>query len=714
MPDRDQSVNTRTSVALAHLKQGFAAFSVWSTTPSGQCRCRLGAACTGAGKHPIPEKGFHAASTDPKTVSTMLSADSQPNYGLVWPDGPDVVFSWDLDGPTWRADLNALQGIHGPLPRTKTTTTPSGGRHAYYRWPQGVPVPDGNRLHGFVVRWPMKGYVVGPGSRINGAVYTSNDADIADFPLAWAESANIGANRAESGDIRESEGFSGESAYALPESVETGHRHDEITRFVASRWNKGLSRADIEIVVRRDLVPAFTEPPSEAKLRRDIDEAIRTAEKKWGIPGGVGPTLIISGGGTTVEIDPLAIESRIERPAALDLHAFYVPVGLSMLLDHFQQVCDAPDSSLALASSVVMSALVGTQPSVEWRGHHRVALFGCLVGHSGYGRKGATMREVEKAFGQVDPVLDTISTGGLASGEVLVDILNEAKQNSIGTSLIWEHEIANVLILAAREGNIMSGNLRRAWDGDKVESRSRKSGRAVAIGYNVAFMGGVTPSELEKRLTANDIANGWANRFLWFWSEKAPRTYDTTGAGYLDDSARDYLIACIDFARNLVAPTLMGRPMALPTMHLTPAAHARLDALAASLDIIPVGAIGALRQRMPLHIVRLAAVAALFDQTSEISTQHVEFGERMTTFAIDSMRAVFGTRIDDEVAKTIIDILKQAPDGWLNTSTIAKAIRKDGSRTNRALQALLDVGWVVREDRRTQGRTAIGYRLRAF
>jgi predicted transcriptional regulator len=478
---------------------------------------------------------------------------------------------------------------------------------------------------------------------------------------------------------------------------------------VASRWNRGLSKAEIAAGVREVLVPLFEEPASPEKIQRDIDEAWDTAVKKWGVPGTSrespqGPVATDDG----VEIDMLAIETRIERVEPIEF-AGTTPTGLALLLDHFTPLTDAPPSSLALASCVVMSALAGPAPSLGWRGRHRAALFGVLVGHSGYGRKGATMREVQVAFQQVDPLLAEIEVSGIGSGEVLVDILNESKANTVGTSLIWEHEIANVLILASREGNIMSGNLRRAWDGDAVQSRSRAKGKSSAFGYNVAFMGGVTPSELEKRLTANDIANGWANRFLWFHSEKRPGGYDPTSDQTMAPATKDYLRDCIDHARRL-GGTMLIKPQF--SMRLTPGALSRMEATATRLDIPPVGAMGALQQRMPAHTIRLAMVAALFDQTAEVDEVHVEFGERMTAYALASMRSVFGIRVDDPVAMHILDVLTQVPDGWMNTTDLKKVTGKDHPRVKSALRILIAEGLVVEEQRATRGRPAVGFRVR--
>jgi len=707
MPDSGEYRNSnRLDMALEHLKMGFAAFSVWSTTPDGVCKCPKKADCESAGKHPIPANGFLAATTDPKRLTAMMSVSSEPNYGLVWPDGGDVVVILDVDGHHWKDVVKDLKAEYGLLPKTKTTHTPSGGLHLFYRWPTGVPVPDTNHLHGFVARFPNKGYVVGVGSAINGKVYTdAGIEDMAVLPLDWAQPP-ARASRVSITVTGE------EGGYELPTSIPTGGRHDAIAAFVASRWNRGITKAEIAASVRSVLVPLFDELMDDHRLSSEIEHAWDTAAKKWHTPGQTESSTAeaVGASGEVIEIDLLAIESRIDKPTAMDPHAMPLPTGLAMLIDHFRPLTDAPWSSLLLASSVVMSALAGPTPTLNWRGRHGCALFGCLVGHSGYGRKGAAMRETERAFLQVDPLLPDIQTGGLASGEVLVDILNESKTNTLSSSLIWEHEIANVLVLASREGNIMSGNLRKAWDGDRVESRSRAKGKSQASGYHVAFMGGVTPSELEKRLTANDIANGWANRFLWFHAEKRPESYDPTRDATMPAPLVTYLRDCIAFARTLGGSMLI-KP--LFTMKLSDAALARMEAMALALDVPPVGTIGALQQRMPLHTIRLAMVAAIFDQSPVVELDHVLFGEAMTSYAVDSMRSVFGIRVDDPVAMFILSVLMQVPDGWMNTTDLKKVTGKDYPRVQSALRVLLAEGLVAREERPTRGRPAIGYRMRS-
>ena len=679
------------------------------------------------------------ATDDPALVPGLLHG---ARNSIIVPKGRLVIV--DIDKHGWHEQLEAAG-----LPDTFTVQSPTvrevpgepdltfRGRHVYTLAPVGFDVLTIPGVwKGGETRRSKAGeqsMVLGPWSQRSDGIYEP----VPGTPRHIAESPGdvfdfIIANGARSGPLITVSG--GDDDDWDWDGATMGSRHDFLRDRIRA-WRgfdddaDSLKKRTVRFIEKHHI--PLDRPGGEEITDAEIDRMILGALKKYDddlLTGGV--VIHLRGSGeaastagtpqstssdddeTQITIDPLAIESRTERPAPLDFMTLNIPMGLSLLLDHYHQLTDAPHSSLALASMVTMSALVGPNPSLHWRGKQRCALFGCLVGHSGYGRKGATMREVDRAFMQVDPLLRTIKTGGVASGEVLVDILNESKANSLGTSLIWEHEISSVLVIAAREGNILSGNLRRAWDGDDVESRSRAKGRSSAFGYNVAFLGGITPGELGKRLSADDLSNGWANRFLWFWSEKRPGGYDPARDGTMDGQVIQYLRECIEFGRSLGGSSALIKPAY--TMKLTPLAQSRMEELAERLDVPPVGTIGALRQRMPAHVIRLAMVAALFDQSSSVEEDHVAFGEFMATYAVDSMRPIFGLRVDDPLAMLILGVLAQVPGGWMNTSDIRRSTgNKDHSRVRSALKLLVDEGLVVRADKRSgrAGHPEIAYAL---
>jgi hypothetical protein len=232
-------------------------------------------------KVPVTEHGFKNATTDPEWVRTQLSAPSAGNYGMTWPveAPPVVVFDLDDGGGeherTWQERLLALIEEHGPLPSTKATDTPSGGKHAFYRWPSGLPIPPGDELFAFTVRWPGRGYVVGPGSSIGGKGYVSNGKAIADLPEPWVRAA-IPAPSRRPGTIVIGGGFE------LPERIGSGKRYATVRDFSASRWAMGLHPAEIWKLVLAEVAPRFETPKAEAELIADFERAMSRIEERLG------------------------------------------------------------------------------------------------------------------------------------------------------------------------------------------------------------------------------------------------------------------------------------------------------------------------------------------------------------------------------------------------------------------------------------------------
>ena len=217
------------AAALEQIEQGFAVFALRADA-----------------KVPVTEHGFKNATTRPDWIRRQLEAPSAGNYGLVWPvERPERLVVFDLDDGggadrPWRDRMLDLVSQHGPLPPTKTTTTPSGGRHAFYRWPADVPIPAGDELFGFTVRWPGRGYLVGPGSRIGDREYTAGPVtEIADLPARWVEGA-LAERRATPRHAATGDAITVTPGFSLPDRIPSGRRYAAVRDYVASRYNAGL------------------------------------------------------------------------------------------------------------------------------------------------------------------------------------------------------------------------------------------------------------------------------------------------------------------------------------------------------------------------------------------------------------------------------------------------------------------------------------------
>lgn len=298
------------AAAIAQMEAGFAAFALRANA-----------------KVPITEHGFKNATTKPDWIETQLQAPGAGNYGIVWPVEAPPVVCFDLDDGggadrPWQDRLLELIARLGPLPKTKHTNTPSGGRHAFYRWPIDVPIPAGDELFGFTVRWPGRGYLVGPGSSIDGRDYVAGpESEIADLPGAWVAAAVAERPAAKAGGAITITG-----SFELPDRIPSGRRYATIRDYVASRYNSGLTLDELWELVKTQVVPRFDTAKDEATIRADFDRATAKMVERLGPPAN-GPEVRREVGPGIDAADLLALEIQPLRWLVPDL----IPEGTTIL-----------------------------------------------------------------------------------------------------------------------------------------------------------------------------------------------------------------------------------------------------------------------------------------------------------------------------------------------------------------------------------------------
>ena len=151
---------------------GWRVFPLYELVSAGVCACSKGADCgKNSGKHPrvsIPsgEGAVHPATTDPKQIQRWWKKWSTANIG-VWLEGSNlIVLDIDKndkkDGFKGLADIMAAAGEEF-LPKTLICDTPSGGKHLYFNFVEGVPNKS-NSLGPGLDTWHSKHYVVVPPS----------------------------------------------------------------------------------------------------------------------------------------------------------------------------------------------------------------------------------------------------------------------------------------------------------------------------------------------------------------------------------------------------------------------------------------------------------------------------------------------------------------------------------------------------------------------
>lgn len=104
--------------------------------------------CATPGKHTVWRNWQNRATRDPKLIKEEWGGKKGArNIGVVCGKNTGLV-GFDVDGERGFESLKALEAKFGPLPRTITVVTGSGGRHYWFRYPEGADIPNSAKALG--------------------------------------------------------------------------------------------------------------------------------------------------------------------------------------------------------------------------------------------------------------------------------------------------------------------------------------------------------------------------------------------------------------------------------------------------------------------------------------------------------------------------------------------------------------------------------------
>lgn len=170
--------------AVVYARRGWPVFPCHTATGSAGCSCGV-VDCASPGKHPRVRGGLHASSADASVIRGWWARWPRANVAVRTGAASELVVV-DVD-PAHGGDatMRDLEANNGTLPPTRTISTPSGGRHLYFRHPGGTVRNDAGRVLGRGVDLRGDGgYVVAPPSRAIGGQYAvlALGGEIADLP----------------------------------------------------------------------------------------------------------------------------------------------------------------------------------------------------------------------------------------------------------------------------------------------------------------------------------------------------------------------------------------------------------------------------------------------------------------------------------------------------------------------------------------------------
>jgi hypothetical protein len=300
---------------------------------------------------------------------------------------------------------------------------------------------------------------------------------------------------------------------------------------------------------------------------------------------------------------------------------------------------------------------------------------------------------------------------GLSSGEGLVNSVRDASEEvhqKTGEPLfpgvddkrlfVAESELSRVLRVMLRETSTLSAVIRDAFDGKyrlRVLTRNLPL-KATAAHITIAVNS--TEEDLRRYLTEVDLANGFSNRFAWVCARRT-QALPFGGADLADALAPhlEKLKQAVEAARRLAR------------VDFAPDARAVWPAMYKELSAGRPGLLGAVTDRAPVMVRRIALLHTVLDGCAATDLRHLKAARAAWNYYFASAQYLFGHRTGDMIADTLLQILAAAgPEGvtrWEIANHFARHLSQ--ARLDAALALLVEMGAVqYRLDPSTGGRRA--------
>lgn len=302
--------------------------------------------------------------------------------------------------------------------------------------------------------------------------------------------------------------------------------------------------------------------------------------------------------------------------------------------------------------------------------YHYTKINAVLVGATARGRKGTSWSEIERLLVRVDETFRNCIQNGLSSGEGLiyhvrdeqtkdtpirekgrivdyqVEIIDSGAKEK--RAFVIEPEFARVLKVIAREGNTLSSVIRQAWDSDRLCVMTKNPVKATNT--HVSIVGHITQTELIRNLDETEIANGFANRFLWFGVRRSKYLPEGGNLAESDlNTAVSRLRQCLEFSKETHELKRDGSAKQLW--------HRVYKRLSDGYN----GLLGAVTSRSTAQVMRLACIYALLDCSNLIRLEHLEAALAVWQYSEDSAKYIFGMNSGDKVADEILKVLTDNP-----------------------------------------------------
>lgn len=425
-------------------------------------------------------------------------------------------------------------------------------------------------------------------------------------------------------------------------------------------------------------------------------------------------------GGTSEEFFALLEQVEIQEPAEAKKTTQEIPVlklaqgAYYGVVGEFVKIVgphsEADPIGLLLSQLVRFGNVVGRQPHCKVEDdYHALNLFTISVGKSSKGRKGTGEGRSRRLYSDIEPEwLKNCVKSGISSGEGIIyhvrDPIYKPKEGILKLDdpgledkrlLIFEPEFASILRILPKEGSKISSVIREAWDTGDL-SNLNKNSSIKATGAHISIIGHITEEELRRYLNETELANGFANRFLFAMVQRSKVLPE--GGNLPPDALKpvaEQLRKAIQFAKTVYE------------IKRDDEAKGIWKAVYPTLSEGKPGLFGSVVSRGEAQVLRLSAIYALLDLSSVVKKEHLLAALAVWEYCEATAKIIFGDMLGDPLADAMLRGLRNSPDG-LSRTDISNLFSRH-TRSNQigsTLGLLLEKGLVRVETRETSGRSS--------
>jgi hypothetical protein len=345
---------------------------------------------------------------------------------------------------------------------------------------------------------------------------------------------------------------------------------------------------------------------------------------------------------------------------------------------------------------VAFASRVGSRP--RWR--HDFSVVGCnlfltLVGPTGCGKQ-MSWKATSWLLGRADPTWDPKTVRkGLTSGEGLITAL----KNQGGSVLCVIPEFGELLSNMKRDKSNLSHVIRDAFDGGSLQVQRSKDPLEIDDAF-VNLIAHATSTDLKRGITADEISNGFANRWINLHAYQA-RSLPFGGNFDAIVAALDPIIGllydALDFART---HTCFNWPISMDDQ-----AKELWQSVYDGLRNRPETAHGMVTKRAAPIVMKLALLYAILDLSQAIRLPHLEAALAFWEYGDQTARHFFGDAAVDAKLAKLEELLADSATGLTRTD-INRMLwrgRLTSSELDVVIQSALGTGRYVYRSHATRG-----------